>query len=1197
MIRKFLHTFFTICMTLGGVSLLTGCSDEDIPYMPGADGRTTLNLLIPSTQMAYANTRAEEIANTAHGEKTADEGKIKTLAVIGFYTENNNTEKFYAELTNETATTVDAVYRSYKIAVKPAPYNLYVLANIDVPQTLKDNLKDKNYSKVSELEDAVKLLSYSYTTGSGSSTTLNLPTANNGLPMAANVKAQLSEGENKNVVIPLEFVCAKVRLSVIYDKAFGETAKFQITGSQLSDIYSPTTIFPDADNDATLGTGNKIAGPFALPTVSHYPLTTEEANMTLPQWLDYSDSKYSSSNPDPLDKLATGKQALTGTSGWTQFGWQQTAYIPQCVGKSADDITTLTLKTPKGDKSIKIGCDAEGHTGKIERGNFYDIVAMVTAGGDVTVQWKVESWTPVDMAVYLAGMSNLYLAETHICKSEPTALSGANPVEIAYETTGPALSFDIPSVDLSQLDPNITGTMPLFSVEEDSDNGVIRVTINPHLPDDLVYQGDISDKVDNSFWVISGNIRKQVVVDYIDLSKYLRILPKDMNLSISNISSTQTAPTYYFDYATNAANESTPLDLILTEYTNGNSIQYGKDDQHTSGVYLTVCDANKVALTKPIPMTVGTSINLTDTSYLLDNITEIPDDGYIGLTILNPSDPHAFAKTISGTILAEAGGLSAQAEFTINPVPLVYTIHFQTSETWELPHVYVYQPLEYNGYEVYGYSNGKNLNWLEYSFTGNMAFVGWMKDGGNETNLSGNPVSLTDGGGSAVTGYLKSDWGDPGLQKTFMDSKKYNKGVTLVDKSKSGCTSCRTAPNLLYPGYGMYLETIAGQDWWTVELPLLAKPGKALVMFSDTHNGKDDKEHRYPAGGVPGIPLPNYSDREAWFYYNPNDADHEFTDNCPSATVTSSYANKKVYVIGNFAGTTWYQEDAALHGTTDSDGYVKFTDVAINPDNEFKIACNGTFYFSGGTVGLNNWFKVGTEQNVMKVPGNNGDTYTIEWNQKEKKMKVTKTTSTPPTPTGNVTVYCIDDEGWIMWPFAISGGAPYVQLNGNGWPGTQMTKTTDSNNVIPIFSLSIPATTYKLLFHNNSDWEDSCRRQKDFNTANQSTYFAANSYFRTSGETGKITLPACGSGKKRFTAILSDDLSSEPFVYLFGGSNQNWNDESVKAQKMTHVSGRVWYYDVPTQYSNVIVRTNSYQSNNINNFSDTQIYYVEKKTD
>lgn len=991
MIRKFLLTFFTICMTLGGSTLLTGCADEDFPYMPGADGRTTLNLLIPSTQMAYANTRAEEIANTAHGEKTADEGKISTLAVVGFYTEGNKTEKFYAELTNETATMVDAVYRSYKIAVKPAPYDLYVLANIDVPGTLKDKLKDKNFSgTISELETTVKELAYSYTKDDAA----KFPAAETGLPMAAKVKASLSEGENKNVVIPLEFICAKVRLSVIYNKAFGPTEKFKINGLQLSDIYSPTDLFP-IDEDATHGTGSKsdIAGPHSLGAGAHHDLSDKEAESPLSYWLAYSDNMYSSSDPDPLDQLGNRAVATADPNGWIRFGWQETAYIPQCVGKSADETPYLILKTGKGDKTIKIGCDAEGHACKIERGNFYDIVAMVTTDGDVTVKWQAKSWTPVDMAVYLAGMSNLYLAETHICKTQETALSGANPHEIAYETTGPALSFEIPSIDLSLLDPNVSGSMPLFDVEEDRDNGVIRVTVNSDLPDDLAAKYHISESgdIDNSFWVISGNIRKQVVIDWIDLEKYLRFLPKDMSLSISNISSTQTAPSYYFDYATNAANEANPLELVLTDYTNGNENQYGSGGHEDSGVYLTICDKNKQTLTKPIPMVVGSTITLTDINNMLDQTVEIPDDGYIALTILDPSDPKAFSKTISGKIEATAGGLSAAAEFTINPVPMVYTIHFQTSQDgWTSPHVYVYQPLEYNGYQVYGTDYNRSINWLEYSFTGNMAFKGWKKDGGDVTFPQKNLSTFSIPGGATVTGYhFGSDWGNPGQQSTFESSANYNRNVTLVDKSKSDCGQCQSKPNLLYPGYGMYKETIGGQEWWTVELPLLAKPDKALVMFSDTHGGDGNK--RYPDDGVPGMPLPNYADREAWFYYDPSSAVKEFTDNKPSVTITSSYANKTVYVIGNFTGTTWLQE-SAMHANTDSEGYVKFTNVAINPGNEFKIMCNGTIYSTGSTIELDKWLSVpeGASKSSMYVPGNNGDKYTVEWNQKDKKMKVTK---------------------------------------------------------------------------------------------------------------------------------------------------------------------------------------------------------------
>ncbi|MDE5552375.1 MAG: hypothetical protein K2I91_04150, partial [Muribaculaceae bacterium] len=504
--------------------------------------------------------------------------------------------------------------------------------------------------------------------------------------------------------------------------------------------------------------------------------------------------------------------------------------------------------------------------------------------------------------------SNLYIAETHICTLKETALTGSQPYEIAYETKSPALSFDIPKVTL----PGMTTAMPLFVVEEDRDNGVIRVKLNANLPDDLSDSYYLEEyDCTPGFWVVSGNIRKFVQVDWIYLEKYVRILPDDMNIYISNIVNTSTTQNYYFDYATNAGN----LKIVLSEFENNNKNQYN-GTTNLNGVYLTICDVDKNPLSTPYPLqNLQSDENLLSTIGQLPGVENYPDDGFLCLSIVDPSNPTYFSRTISGTFTVTADGLDPDtANFRISPVPTVYTIHFRdVNNSWGMPHIYVYQPLEYNGYEVYGLNNENNanvnLNWLEYSFTGNMAFKGWKKDGGTINNLAIQTSDFNDGGGSPVKGYhVGTSWGNPSGGSGGTLPTDYYAPVTLVDYSKSNCTTCKNSgPFQLWPGGGMRKETIGGVTWWTIELPLLAKPEKALVMFTDGHDR--DSGTRYPGGGVPGLPLPNYADREAWFLYNASDAVHEFSDDRPTSGGGGggSVTNRKAALYwhqNNFGGAT-----------------------------------------------------------------------------------------------------------------------------------------------------------------------------------------------------------------------------------------------------------------------------------------------------
>ncbi|MDE5774625.1 MAG: hypothetical protein K2H86_09260 [Muribaculaceae bacterium] len=988
MIRKVLFTFMTL-----GLLVLGGCSDDDIYPIPGADGRTTLNLLIPTTEMAYANTRAER---NEHSEKLASEGHFENISVIGFYKDNGEDKHFFAELTSEMATTVDEVYKGYKLAVVPAQYTLYVLANTTIDNTLRTLLDKKSLTatEMQDLMDGVKAMSYAYNNGDQGV----LPTPAGGLPMAKMMTADLREGENKNVVIPMEFVCAKVRLTVIYNEAFGKNESFRINGLDVTDFYSPTRIFTE---DGEHGTGSSRYCVNVCGLKAHYPLKSEEKVMTLDQWMD---TPIEQNNNDLIDNITSGKEALSG-EGFTSFCWQETAYIPEAVGTTAP--TVLTLTTSKGVKTINIGCStpATNHGGatggKIERGNFYDIIAMVESSGEVTVKWRVQQWQTEQMTVQLAGLSNLYLNETHIARTEEEALSGENPIEIAYQSRAP-IDFDIPKVMLQ----GFPTELPLFEVEDDAENQLIRVKLNSNLPQTYNYIGSLQAEFENNsiegtpgFWVISGNIRKWVQVDYIDCSTYVRILPKTYDLAISNIAN-RAEYTMYLDYATNDNN----LILQLTQFDNNNSSQASTSDTN-NGLWLTICNDQKEPLSIAVPVNDALKEKDLLTIEMLSGVSEYPKDGYIALTILEPTSPSYFSKTISGTFTAQADNADPQtavASFTISPIPTHYVIHFRdVNNSWTSPHIYVYQPLEYNGYEVYGKGksdDANSMNWLEYSFTGNVTFKGWKKDGGSVPNLTISTGTFNNGEGVSVKGYnVGTDWGNPSRDDAMIDNNEgyYTHDIKLVDESKSSCTTCKSGSLVdLWPGIGMTKEIINGETWWRIELTLLAKPDKALVMFANGHhkNTSDEKELRYPAKGVPGLPLPDYSDREAWFLYDSNEDNHEFSDNKPK--VAPNYANKKIYIRNEAFG--W--ADGGLEATTNADGIAKFPDVAIG-NKPFKIysSVSGWHVSSDAlTPGQEKYAPGNIDNTNFSIQNSTSSSvYDVEWNQKTKKIKVTLVSGTP----------------------------------------------------------------------------------------------------------------------------------------------------------------------------------------------------------
>ena len=80
--------------------------------------------------------------------------------------------------------------------------------------------------------------------------------------------------------------------------------------------------------------------------------------------------------------------------------------------------------------------------------------------------------------------------------------------------------------------------------------------------------------------------------------------------------------------------------------------------------------------------------------------------------------------------------------------------------------------------------------------------------------------------------------------------------------------------------------------WFYFDLPVLAKPNTALIMFADGHNGNNDPQDRYPAHMVPGVPLYNFADKEGWFLYDWNESDkNEFVDDKPNNPEIETLSN------------------------------------------------------------------------------------------------------------------------------------------------------------------------------------------------------------------------------------------------------------------------------------------------------------------
>lgn len=966
--------------------LLPGCSDE--PLRNGdVDGGTSLNVLVPFPEMAYANTRAE---NDSHSSTIlAAEGEIFSLHLIGFYEDEEGKHHFYEDLTDKPSSQVDGIYRSYKLTVKPGTYRLYTLANAPIEADVLLALKDQSTTS-DELENKVQSIGYNYGTYLPSpdpAERKNVPNKDyRGLPMAGETSVAVGNGESKDVALNLGFVCAKVRATVIYNGNFGADRKAKVSSLDVQNVYPTTKIFV-----AEAQTGNQTLKKYGGAYNDNnrnggwfHEMTDAHKKMSLADWVKMPTDL----DQDPLNDFLFGTEGEIASStvlgGMTSFAYQNIYYMPEVVNRSGDTQCYLSLNMQVQGrnlpaKTINIGCSSDNDShqsntpGNIKRGNFYDVVIFVNDNGDVEYTYNVKGWEVDQMAIQLAGISSLYLSKTRITKAQDGVLSGENPVQMEYDTDAPTLSFDYDEVQF----PGMDAPLPLFEVDQDPATKTLTVNINPDLP--IVSAAAAGDALKNKgFWVVSGAIRKRVDVEEASLAAYLRLLPASNIVSVQNIANMASASVDY-EFATNAEG----LTLTFGSITNTNSIKKYEEGDPGQGVYIQVLDAEKNAISGKLPITTAITLN----NKLNSGVT-LPNDGFIRVTIADPTNASFYSKEIKAKFTASVttSGVAARtADLQIEPNPLVYTIHFKAinGTTWDNPHIYVYQPLTFRGYPVFGWTGSNNINWLEYSFTGNRAFKGWKNDNGDINDLTGSVTTLSFGGVD-VRGYsVGTTWGNPG--EASPDT--YYKTVQLVDNTKSSCWNCRTyGAYHLWPGVGMINEDDEYPGWWKIDLPLLAKPGLALIMFADDHD--DPHSARYPADNDPGIALPNYSDREAWYLYDQKRGGV----NCAfSDDRRESYPAlpTMVYFVGGHNG--WNGTGV----TPDADGICRWNNEAIGT-NKFKIKIvkdgkddwrsNGTALNAGGTYTIS-----GNNNTEMTMAGANGNSvYNVVWNNKTNQLTVTK---------------------------------------------------------------------------------------------------------------------------------------------------------------------------------------------------------------
>lgn len=464
-----------------------------------------------------------------------------------------------------------------------------------------------------------------------------------------------------------------------------------------------------------------------------------------------------------------------------------------------------------------------GQVRQLPRGRYYDITARITGLGEqLDLTASVTDWTPHKISSWLEGPYTLYIQ-----KNELGELRAGDEITVPCHTNAATLTYESPTCVVSGEE------VPVYQVDFEHDPATEAITaftvrIAPQMPP--VLNGGTS--LPDYFYIVAGNLKKKITVTP-QLQSYLYVTPEQQTVYIKEVG-TRTAHKVTYTYFTNL----TGIEITLTEGQN-EKITYQDSGLNNGQGTLTCILSNSGGLQAGFPNSLAQTYQVTATGY--DQT------------------------------------LTEDVKLNIVPNAMYYRLYFRPKNgNWDNPHIYVYEPLfTPNGTEVRFPVDSYFENALLYSFTGMLTFKGWNTQGGEVEN----PVPSGSDNGGTYNGL-----GDP--FKPENGGNYYYIDYCPDFRQGSYCPECsKSWVNVKWPGVRMKnAEAVGHPGWFYFDLPLLAQPGKALIMFANGHSGPSDnsKYYRYPAHMVPGVPLYNFADKEGWFLYDVDKGDaNEFVDDKP----------------------------------------------------------------------------------------------------------------------------------------------------------------------------------------------------------------------------------------------------------------------------------------------------------------------------
>lgn len=756
--RRFRHMSRMSLLSLL-VLLIAGCTD-DLGYKPEVPDEdfTGITLYLPDIEGAaeFGATRTEDTVDEKTIEIGTGEATINSMYLFVFNSEGDKVSGFEnpINLTDIEPTNAGNNYKAYPIPIKEGTYKLYLLAN------LNEYLGERGVVGLSNEADILNAVLNFKDKVPGTLTLGNLPMA----CLASQMKdadknpaetIKVVAGKNNAVYADMQFLCAKVRYTILFDK---EESGNTFSGNDV-DFTSASASYVKRETALV----NNIEG-FTEP--EFIPDGISGLELYKAEYPNDASGYFSSSREEAPLNLSEHKEEWTESD--KQRAWQGTVYLPENLSLEKAKRTIISFAgtgSELNETNELVLFNQEDQ--KLERSNFYDIVIRLRTAKpqleDYTV--VVDPWNVQTLTYQLHGTYWLEVESPEIAEVKSGAWSDPFGFDLNDEIS--IETFESPKIkgDFSDELVNFFEIKEIKPGDKD-DNGnlyeldpkwphYLRLTVNPEIPYTVLKQIDSSagytyegEKVESKdleyIHIKSGNIHKRIDIKNLSLKPYLTVDPLTVIID---------AREYY--------TQGKPEADIYINF-------HASFDNNEEGVSFTLTDSNNLFSGKGNGALVLSKDFVCEKKEGATNVFNISDQ--TGNLILNIKDltggntywssDHEYTLTFT----MKAGNITVTRKVTIivKKFSTNYTIYFRdNTKSWKQPHIYVYQLLtlptdlpkypksdeRYDERELHpfagklvGYvedNQSSNMQWNgvpRYVFTNNLSFKGWKDYGGPDIN-------------------------------------------------------------------------------------------------------------------------------------------------------------------------------------------------------------------------------------------------------------------------------------------------------------------------------------------------------------------------------------------------------------------------------------------------------------------------------